>query len=435
MRNAWIGVALVSAALAGCGGTPVTMTPDTGTDGGTTMPDAFMPPDDTGLPPVDTGARPDAARADANIQPYDGGPPAMCAGLAPLALTGFCGAYADAFVAWYDRCHLIGPRGAAALRAELVDGCDTSDLDAAITAGRTTYDGAAAACCFAHVTEDTSCYGAFGAGVDECNTYIVGTAPLGAACVTGGDCDENGYCHVTDTCPGTCTAFAADGEHCELGDIACRPNSFCDTGYGGASDLCVNRNGRAGMACNIEDGDGCEVGLTCADVDAMGDGTCRRFASRGGECTGDNVYCDFESGICDYDIVTETGLCIPAYAEGTMHCVLDFQCEGDLYCDGEDIRAMTYGTCRPRAGAGESCATATCIVGTTCLPSGICGATPAVGEGCTASSGCAGGSFCSTGTGTCTAGRPAGDTCTRNELCASGNCLAASHTCAPDCTP
>jgi hypothetical protein len=434
MRNAWIGVAFAGAALAGCGGTPVMTTPDAGSDAAS-APDTGMVPNDTGTPPDDTGVVRDGGRGDANIMPYDGGPPAMCTGLAPVAVTAFCDAYADAFVAWYDRCHLIGARGAAALRTELLDGCDTTDLELAITEGRSTYDGAAAACCFAHVTEDTSCYGGLGAGVTECNTYIVGTAALGADCNSGSDCDEDGYCSVTDACPGTCTAFAADGTRCDLGSVACRPNSYCDTGYNGASDLCVNRNGTAGAGCNIEDGDGCAVGLTCADADEMGDGTCRRFASRGGECTGDNVYCDFESGICDYDIATEAGLCIPAYTEGTMHCVLDFQCEGDLYCDGADVRSMVYGTCRPRVGAGESCATARCLIGTVCLPSGVCGSTPAVGEACTSVTGCEAGSFCATGTGTCVAGRVAGQACSSNDLCASGNCAAATHTCAPDCTP
>ena len=161
MRNAWIGLALASAALMGCG-TPVAMTSDAGRDSGG-APDAAMALEDSDTtPPVDTGVVRDVGRGDANIEPYDGGPPAMCTGLAPVSLSGFCGAYADAFIAWYDRCHLIGPRGTAVLRAELLDGCDTSDLEAAILAGRSTYDGTAAACCFAHVTADTSCYGSLG---------------------------------------------------------------------------------------------------------------------------------------------------------------------------------------------------------------------------------------------------------------------------------
>ena len=216
--------------------------------------------------------------------------------------------------------------------------------------------------------------------------------------------------------------------------MACRAGSSCDTGYGGSSDLCINHAARAGQPCNITDGNGCAYGATCADVDAMGDGTCRAFASRGGDCTGSNIYCDFESGICDYDIGTESGICVPAYAEGTTHCVLDFQCAGDLYCDGESVGTMTYGTCRPRADAGASCATAACVLGTVCLPSGVCGTVPAVGEACNTAIGCRD-SFCSLGSATCTAGRPAGGTCTRNEFCASGNCVAATHTCAPDCTP
>ncbi len=435
MRNAWIGVLLASAALVGCGGTPVE-TPDAAmpTDSGGAT-DAGTPTEDTGVGPIDTGVVRDVGRPDANLEPYDGGPPAMCTGLPPLAISGFCAAYADAFVSWYDRCNLIGTRGAAALRSELIDGCDTTALEAAIAAGSSTYDGAAAACCFAHVTEDTSCYGGLGAGVDECASYIVGTAALGDSCVTGSDCDENGYCHVTDSCPGACTAFAADGVHCELGDVACRPGSNCDTGYRGASDLCVNHVARAGQPCNIGDGNGCAIGSTCADADAMGDGTCRAYATRGRDCTGDNVYCDFESGICDYDIGTMAGICVPAYAEGTMHCVLDFQCDGDLYCDGANVPGGVYGTCLPRAGRGESCATASCLIGTTCLPSGLCGDVPAAGEACNAASGCANGSFCATGSGTCTVGRDAGASCTRNELCASGNCVAATHVCAPDCTP
>jgi hypothetical protein len=217
--------------------------------------------------------------------------------------------------------------------------------------------------------------------------------------------------------------------------VACRPSSDCDTGYAGATDVCVSLTGTVGQACNVEAGMGCASGLRCTDADELGDGTCRPFATRGSECTGNNIYCDFESGICDYDIETESGLCVPAYAEGTMHCVLDFQCDGDLYCDGAMVGAGVYGTCRPRAAAGESCATATCLLGSVCLPSMICGDAPAIGEPCNGESGCANGSFCASGSGTCEAGRLEGDTCTENDFCASGNCDPATHTCAPDCTP
>ena len=419
--------------LGGCPAPVTTTTPDASAPDAAAARDASNP-EDTAMPRPDTGMAADVGRPDANLPPYDGGPPAMCTGLAPVLPTEFCAARADAFVAWYERCHLVGARGAAALRASIVANCDTRDSTAAVMAGRATYDGAAVACCLAHAAADATCFGGFGVGVDECNNTVMGTVAIGGACTSGWDCAD-GYCHVTDACPGACTAFAADGAHCELGDATCRPGSDCDTGYNGASDVCVSLTGRASMPCNIPDGMGCEPGLVCAAPDAMGNGTCRVRPARGAACDGTSLYCDLESSICDYDITSMTGGCAPHYAEAVMHCVNDLQCDGDLYCAAADVRAGIYGTCTARAGVGESCATNKCIFGSTCLPSRICGNAPSVGEACTEASGCRGASFCATGSGICQPGRDAGAACTKNSFCASGNCEPITHRCAPDCTP
>jgi hypothetical protein len=434
MRNACM-LAVASLALVACNNTPAA-TDAGGTGDSGPLVDVGPPQPDTGAV-VDTGVARDvghdAYRDDANFPPYDGGTPAMCTGLTPLTISGYCAAYADAYVALYRRCGLVADSGAAELHAALLAGCDTTNLQNLVTGGSVHFDGARAACCFAHTTMDSTCYGTPGNGVAECADFITGTVANGGSCVSGSEC-ANGYCHFGATCPGTCTAYAAPGTRCDVGDVTCDPNSTCDSGYNGATNVCVTQTGGMGASCNAAMGMGCMPDFQCFVPDGATMGTCRPMPHRGQSCDTNDILCDLRSGICDYDYASGTGVCVPQGASGSMRCIIDAQCAADLYCDGADFRGMVYGTCRPRAHRGESCATATCLIGLTCLPSGMCGDAPHVGEACNANTGCVGG-FCATGSGMCVVGRTTGTSCTANEQCASGNCNAMTHTCAADCTP
>lgn len=418
MRNAWMLVlALVGVGLTACG-TPTTMPgSDAGTDTG------FIALTDSGR---DTGPGHDAAPpVDANVPPYDGGPAFTCTGLTPLQPSGYCAALADAYVAVYTRCGLIGATGATELHAAILSGCDTTALEAVITGGTATWDAAAAACCFGHSSHDTSCFLNVGAGVAECD-FIHGTVANGSSCTSNAEC-MNGYCHVEGSCPGTCTAYAATGDDCGLGDVVCAPDATCDT----STRRCSTQTATAGMACSRATDVGCDPLLACVDPDNDGNGICTTLPTRGDVCDSNTILCDLNTSICDYDYAAMSGFCVPALAEGSMRCIIDAQCAGDAYCRGASFGGMMYGTCTARAHRGASCMTDKCVQGLTCLPDHTCGDAPGLGDTCSPLTGCIN-SQCSGG-GTCIALATVGQHCTANNQCESGNCIALSHTCAATC--
>lgn len=419
MKNAWR-LSLAALALAACnGGGTTTGTDAAVVDGGGSQVDAAR---------TDGGG---GGGNDANLPPYDGGPAFSCTGLAPLMPSGYCAAYADAVVAQRMRCGLIGATGATELRAAVLAGCDISTLEAAVTSGSVQWNAANAACCLGHSANDTSCFLDVGSGDESCD-FITGTVAVGGDCTSNAQCMDS-YCHVEDSCPGTCTAYAAPGTECDFGDVVCDAQSTCDTGYNGATNVCIRQTGAVGAQCRPAMGEGCEADLDCYDPSGSGTGTCRRRPTRGEACDTDSIVCDFNSAICDYDFASDTGVCVPAFAIGTMRCLIDAQCAGDAYCDGEDFNGMVYGTCRERPHRGESCANAPCVAGTVCNPGSICGDAPTVGEACIPAIGCDNGRC--NGSGMCVALLAAGEPCSKNDQCASGNCRENGHVCAPDCTP
>ena len=379
----------------------------------------------------DAGPGRDGAVVDANVPPYDGGPAVSCTGLTPITIGTYCAAYADAYVAQNIRCGLLGAAGATELRAALIAGCDTTHLQARITAGTVTFDGAMGACCFAHSAGDSSCYTPVGAGDASCD-FIHGSVANGGHCVNGAEC-MNGYCHIDGACPGTCTAYAAPGTRCDLGDVSCDAMSTCDTGYNGATNVCVRQVGTQGATCNPAGGMGCASGFNCNMPTGSASGTCRAHPTRGQTCDANDILCDLNSGICNYEYASMSGFCTPPLDLGSMRCIIDAQCAGDAYCNGSNYTAMVYGTCTARAHRGASCATDRCVSGLVCLRDHTCGDPPAIGQMCTGAGGCQRG-ICN-GSGICVARHAAGDPCTANTDCASGNCRAIGHTCAPDCNP
>jgi hypothetical protein len=420
--NAWKWALVLASVLGACGGNT---TPTTDAGGS----DAFIALHDSGG--ADAGPPSDANVVDANVPPYDGGPAVSCTGLTALTLSTYCAAYADAYVAQDTRCGLLGSAGATELRAALIAGCNTHNLQSRVTAGTVTFDGAMAACCFAHSAGDTDCYLPVGAGDTSCD-YIHGTIANGQPCVNSAECTD-GYCHVDGSCPGTCTAFAAPGSHCNVGDVVCDNMSNCDTGYNGATNLCIRETGTAGMACNPTGGMGCALGFNCNIPSGATAGTCVAHPVRGQTCDANDILCDLNSSICNYDFTSMAGVCTPPLAIGTMRCLIDAQCLGDAYCRGPDYQHMVYGTCTARAARGASCATDHCVTGLVCLPNMTCGDAPALGASCNGISGCNGG-ICN-GSGTCVALHATNAPCTANTDCASGNCRANTLTCAPDCNP
>lgn len=422
MRHAWMLIlVLVGVGLTACN--PTTSATDAA------APDGFIELHDSG--PVtdantDVGPARDAAPpSDANIERYDGGMNVSCTGLAPVTPSGYCAAFADTYVAQLTRCGLLGTNGATELHAAFLDGCDVSAIEAAIAATHASWDANMAACCLAHSAGDTSCFLNAGSGVDECD-FLHGTLANGATCATSVEC-MNGYCHHEDSCMGTCTAYAATGTVCNLGDVSCAPDADCDS----TTHKCTTATGTAGMACSQSMNTGCIPTLTCLDPDGDGNGTCTALPSRGQTCTSDTILCDLNSAICDYDYTTMNGYCVPAATLDPARCIIDAQCTGDSYCRGASFGTGTYGTCTARAHRGASCATDKCVNGLTCRPDHTCGDAPAIGETCTPASGCADG-LCA-GSGMCVARYAGGQHCTLNNQCASGNCRVTTATCSPAC--
>jgi hypothetical protein len=385
---------------------------------------------------TDAAERPDAAVIDRDAG-VDGGPTldagASCSGLTPVTVETYCRARAESVVAHLVRCGVLGTAGAAEMLHEESVSCDATNLALGVAAGTVVFDGARAACCNAHYASDVDCFSGPEHGDPACDD-VVGTLPLGAACTRSEDC-RDGYCQVGASCPGTCVAYAAPGQRCDVGAAICDPTSNCDTGCWNSTNVCMRRTGIEGAACHPVAGEGCAQGLLCDAINRVTSapiGTCRAIPTRGADCSASYaLWCDLQTSICAYDFATHTGTCVAPLTTGDTRCIVDDHCAGDAYCRGGDYWHSGYGTCTPRALRGESCAIDECVAGLDCLAGLVCGDLPTVDGACIVSSGCRD-AICN-GEGVCVPLHAEGEPCLTNADCASANCRPDTLTCAPLC--
>ena len=412
----------------------------------------------------------------------------------PLDFVTFCEAYAEYMCEWmlgcrgFEDCENGGP--VSAIRSS----CETA-LPQAIANGDLVFDADQAASC---VPDALVCYASPRELTDSgaCRGVVHAKGKIGDDCYrTLGWFDQpcaEGYCDMSDQCPGTCTAYTADDAPC--GDSPCQPGSTCiddvctklpDVGES-CESLCLY-----GFQCIESDdgkvcvppvgyGDDCDDSHPCVSPDGCVEGVCGGKLEPGEECTS-HVQCPSETR-CPLDTdsgmdtcqplpgvgeVCPTGECNDSFNllcqdpdpnddDNTSYCVelggvddpcAPNGCANDLWCYyAEDD---TEGVCLARGESGDFCSTegsgpfagyAPCLSTPTfliCIDE-ECELPGAIGEPCTPNDwqSCAEG-WCSTETSRCVAPAEEGEVCNPNfgyaETCAEGlYCFCEGDECGSD---
>ena len=309
--------------------------------------------------------------------------------------TAFCAAiwatYADLFIACYHGTAAYG----AAFEAS-AGSC--AGMDAFVAAGRIRYSPADAAACVAAIAA-APCD-----GVDQvllltpaCTALVTGTVAPGGACALTEEC-AGGTCDTTATCSGTCAEYLPAGADCTTSSVDCASGLLCDWNGGGT---CVPpAPGRAGQPCGPGD-------LLCQP----------------------GLFCD--GGICHAKLPAGAS-CLAASASDPYPCAPDTSCHANSYY------SPTRAECVPWVGAAAACGEwiGSCGPGLNCV-AGACTPEPTVGEPCSLTVPCLLGSWCDLGTGTCTAPKAPGSSCTRFDECGPAGYCDPTNICVADtvCMP
>jgi hypothetical protein len=212
-----------------------------------------------------------------------------------------------------------------------------------------------------------------------CRGFVTGTIAVGAACFTNEECVSAACATPSCTqacCAGTCIAAEPPGK---------------------AGDPCTTR--------------ACGAGLTCDNTR-----TCVALFAAGAPCT------LFDQCAYGLGCLGDPGICaaLPHVGEACP----DGQCaELGTYCTPAKL-------CAPLGLLGDACATSSdCSRYYTCDAQSLaCTRLPVAGEPCAGL--CSDGSFCDSGTTTCTARRAIGGACTTGSTCATGYCDPVALACA-----
>jgi hypothetical protein len=299
--------------------------------------------------------------------------------------------------------------------------CSSEALDAPIDAGRTVYDGAAAALCLASLASASCAAAALTLDSPDCQMIFAGQIAEGGTCASNNECVPSAWCNVTPgTCGGTCVARVAIGQPtsvdgaCAIGAAAyagycIQPLSFgqrCDSDDGGfalipctAPSVCGSfRQPDGGLhhACALLG----DAGAPCTDEASSifacsGYGFCDPQTQRCRPLSGLNDPCGPNAPSCRSDLWCNGGLASPqcqARSPTGGPCTSDFSCSAGV-CDGgkpfnPDGGPWPLGACVPLPGMGDPC-TYMCASGLMCDSTGHCGPFKADGAPCTSSFECA----------------------------------------------
>jgi len=136
-----------------------------------------------------------------------------------------------------------------------------------VDAGKTQYDGEAAARCLAGVAALGCSYSgqaSLPAVRRQCAGMFKGTVPNGGACLGGQECVSQscntGACNGLACCAGVCQAEVLAGGDCRPTGSVCAEGLFCHFVSSGSGDVCAPLVA-AGQMCNP--GDQCVPGVAC----------------------------------------------------------------------------------------------------------------------------------------------------------------------------
>jgi len=278
-----------------------------------------------------------------------------------LSFSDLPAAAADAVCTYGTRCGQM-PDVASCKAAASFD----PQLLADVQAGRTKYDGKAAAACFDAMRSGSCDYSdAFNADEPQaCKDAFKGTVADNGACYEDTECVSGscsaGSCSGSGCCTGTCnpsSAAVAIGGDCGGAGATCVSGAFCQYG---TTSTCTAK-AAAGQSCDPSySSSSCADGTSCV-ANGPNTGICGKLPAEGQDCypTGaswracDSMldYCDSVTLKCVAKIPVG-GDCSPsascvAYAacDATGHCVAKGRagdtcdingpgCLGDLHCSG-----------------------------------------------------------------------------------------------------
>lgn len=411
--------------------TPDTVTADAGT------PDTGTP--DAGTPDAGT---PDTGSSDAGgIKGYDGAPIAI-EKLLDTQLTELCKARLACKSQQGNApgLALSTVQGCMGAMAAEGFGHQLAGIIAAAAAGDIVYDATAAGACVASLTD--SCEAAFAPpSAPSCFAMYKGTIADKAPCSLSAAC-KSGFCDLPETgCLGACAPKVAAGGSCNytsqcavgltcfsgscVPKVAGQAKDACDGGLpcgkglwcaqAGAVGTCTALAAQGGPCINDQ---GCTAGLLCAIKTAGKPGTCEPPPAIGAACVYQTFTSSAKCGAGNACVpVTGGAVCKAAVAAGgkcshTAECgALDMLCIGakagngvcstlptvSQACTAADFQAGEVYSCLPPAACvggkcvapaakGDKCvagSSSPCAYGLTCLPSGLCGDVPKLGEACT----------------------------------------------------
>lgn len=261
-----------------------------------------------------------------------------------LTLGETCGQYLDAICEYNTRCGFTETKaGCLAVSLKFNPWFPSTCLleeRAAITGGRATFDGAAAASCVYKLRNSLPCGANPATYAPECETVLRGQVTTGA-CARTFECMQGNYCDSSlGMCPGVCRprkptgADAGSSEECQPGqyeyDGKCRLFAFTGTSCAPIAPSVQPQQCRPGEAfCSA--------------------GTCIALRQETYPCTSESD--------CVFPLVCQNMTCVRRSAVGQrcsygypsppQPCKLDLACEGPFHSDG--------GTCRLPGGQGSTC--------------------------------------------------------------------------------
>jgi hypothetical protein len=247
-------------------------------------------------------------------------------------------------------------------------------LKADVAAGKTRYDGAAAADCLNAVASIGCTLSAALAAAEpeSCIKTFQGTILDGQPCFEGEECVsqtcEKMACDVSvQCCAGKCAQTSvpvAPGGDCSTVGT-CPSDQFCLRNQLNGAGTCTKRAALGEQCASVDD---CVRGLWC-HVTTPGPGvggTCAKLPAVGEACDAQNFPCDSVAATCN----GSSNKCV-ARADPGANCVLDQDCVIYASCDPATLKCLAKGS------KGATCATESDCLGSLTCDTGRCVVPPA----------------------------------------------------------
>ena len=284
----------------------------------------------------------------------------------PLASAeGFCNSVQDVISkldcdVFYQSGGRADPTAADQVLTSLRTSCD--NLNAAVDAGRFTYDASAAQGCI-DALESVGCKGIF-AGMSGpafpalCARAVKGSVAPGGSCLgwntyQGGtgfalnECTQGSTCRYGDynVCQSTCGFDSDVGGPCGRGNQYCKPNLFCNY-----NDFKCYAYVYPSGACDHSAYKFCDPDSSYCTA-ATGPGTCAYLPSSGAcRTTGSNIW----GYTCSSSYYCNAGTCTYRPYPGSAATCTSAPCQSGSYCDG--TKCQYYVSEGGNCGAGAQCA-------------------------------------------------------------------------------